>query len=379
MGRRVLTPSTGRSALRHTSDLDGFTQGLIGAAASGAVLGNRLGRTAYAVGFVGGMLADADYLIRLPSDPLYTTVMHRGFSHALIFIPVGGVIAALPFLWKKSLRPMWKLILLAGIIGYATHGLLDACTTYGTRLLWPFSDRRVAWNLISVVDLLFSVPLLVAVIWGVKQRRSMPAQRVMIWCGVYLMLCGVQHCRVRSAQDQLAKARGHTISKRIISPLPGAALLYRSVYIDDRGIMHADSIRAAWFGRTTVRVGQQRKTFDPEVAATVDRAKHPGPLKRDLRRYRWFSAGFWARVSPGSKRIGDMRITSDPAGFSPLWALELNLDSTIPARPVNMRRDFKFGALFRELFGADSRHRVVSDVVDDIRSARQLGGGHTPE
>ena len=36
--------------------------------------------------------------------------------------------------------------------GYATHAVLDACTTYGTMLLWPFSDARFAWNTISIID-----------------------------------------------------------------------------------------------------------------------------------------------------------------------------------------------------------------------------------
>ena len=43
-------------------------------------------------------------------------------------------------------------------MGYATHGLLDSCTSYGTQLFWPFSDVRVAWDTMSIVDPLFTVP-----------------------------------------------------------------------------------------------------------------------------------------------------------------------------------------------------------------------------
>ena len=40
--------------------------------------------------------------------------------------------------------------------------LLDAATSYGTRLFWPFSDERAGWDWIAIVDPAFTVPLLVA-------------------------------------------------------------------------------------------------------------------------------------------------------------------------------------------------------------------------
>ncbi|WP_019218287.1 metal-dependent hydrolase [Legionella tunisiensis] len=56
---------------------------------------------------------------------------------------------------------------MAALIGYATHGLLDACTNYGTVLFWPFSERRVYWDLISIIDPFFTVPLVLGVAWTV--------------------------------------------------------------------------------------------------------------------------------------------------------------------------------------------------------------------
>ena len=40
-------------------------------------------------------------------------------------------------------------------LGILTHGFLDACTSYGTSLFWPFSSTRVSWNVISIVDPFF--------------------------------------------------------------------------------------------------------------------------------------------------------------------------------------------------------------------------------
>jgi inner membrane protein len=45
-------------------------------------------------------------------------------------------------------------------IGYATHGIIDSFTTYGTQLFWPFTNQRLAWNTISVIDPLFTLPVI---------------------------------------------------------------------------------------------------------------------------------------------------------------------------------------------------------------------------
>ena len=53
---------------------------------------------------------------------------------------------------------------LYAIMGTLSHGLLDACTSYGTRLYWPFSQYRESWDLISIIDPLFTLPMLALLI-----------------------------------------------------------------------------------------------------------------------------------------------------------------------------------------------------------------------
>ena len=92
-------------------------------------------------------------------------------THSLIFIPIGSLICALVFyyLFARRWQISFKLTYLFCLLGYATHGLLDACTSYGTQLLWPFSTERISWNTISIVDPLFTLPLFVLVIIGLKK------------------------------------------------------------------------------------------------------------------------------------------------------------------------------------------------------------------
>ena len=40
-------------------------------------------------------------------------------------------------------------------MGAITHGLIDACTSYGTLLYWPISHHRESWDIISIIDPIF--------------------------------------------------------------------------------------------------------------------------------------------------------------------------------------------------------------------------------
>ena len=66
-------------------------------------------------------------------------------------------------------------------LGYATHALLDTCTTYGTQLLWPFTDARFAWNTVSVVDPMFTLPVGILVAISVWKRRALFARCALAW------------------------------------------------------------------------------------------------------------------------------------------------------------------------------------------------------
>ena len=78
-------------------------------------------------------------------------------------------------------------------LGYTTHGILDAATSYGTFLLWPFSDERFAFNVISVIDPLFTVPVASLVMVGVLRKDGRWARGALGWAVLYLALGAWQH------------------------------------------------------------------------------------------------------------------------------------------------------------------------------------------
>ena len=151
--------------------MDPLTQGLLGGALALSVANKKESRLAAAIGFAAALPADADILIGAGDDPLLNIEFHRHFTHSLIFIPIGALMVA-SILWLLLRKRIgFKSIYFYALLGYGTSGLLDACTSYGTHLLWPFSDERVAWSIIAIIDPVFTLVLLIALILGFKYYK----------------------------------------------------------------------------------------------------------------------------------------------------------------------------------------------------------------
>ena len=108
--------------------MDPLTQGVLGVTASQVVSTRKEKMIAAFLGFFSGMAADLDVFISSQTDPLLELEYHRHFTHALIFIPVGGLICATIFYWiiprlKKKLT--FARTYLFCTAGYATHAVLD--------------------------------------------------------------------------------------------------------------------------------------------------------------------------------------------------------------------------------------------------------------
>src|SRR5690606_17311955 len=117
---------------------DSITQAVLGAGIQGALLGKWQGRKALLYGAALGTLPDLDVVIRY-TDPVSAMTYHRGFSHSLLVLTAVSFLLA--WLIRKfkpdagySAKRLWLTLWLILI----THTLLDAFTSYGTQLWWPF-------------------------------------------------------------------------------------------------------------------------------------------------------------------------------------------------------------------------------------------------
>jgi inner membrane protein len=296
--------------------MDLLTHGLVGAALAQSGAPREQTRIAAGIGFLAGMLADADALISSPADPLLVLEYHRHFTHSLVFIPGGALIAA-AVLWPFMRRrlPFARLYLYA-LLGYALAGLLDACTSYGTHLLWPFSDARQALSIIAVVDPLMTLAIGVPLIIGVVKRAPGPARLGLVLGIAYLAIGFMQHERAESAAATLARERGHEPRQALVKPTIGNLVLWRSTYIQD-GRIYADGVRAGAGTRTYP--GESAALFDP--ARDIPWAPAGSPAHLQAERFAQLSEGYLTRHPRRPAMIGDARYAMLPTSVEPLWGI----------------------------------------------------------
>jgi len=335
--------------------MDPLTQGLLGAAAAQAVFGRRL-RRAWLVGAVAGLAPDADVLISSASDPLLTIEYHRQFTHSLVFIPVGGALCAAPFLARRANRAQWRPILGASVLAYATHGLLDAFTTYGTQLLWPFSKLRVAWDAIAIIDPVFTLALLIGVMWAALRRYRAPSVAALLFCALYVASGLLQHHRALEVQARIAEARGHERERGEAFPTLGNQWVWRSLYQAD-GVLYADRIRVSWTGEVSWTEGTQVPLMSEHDLAPEIRENER--TLRDFRRFQWFSNGWIARAPDDAEVIGDVRYSLRTHVFEPIWGVRFRPEAPVPTEWVNRTadRELSLTSLWAEVIGTHPDYR----------------------
>jgi len=301
--------------------MDILTQSLLGGVLAQSVAGKDENKRAALVGVVAGLLADADILISSSNDPLLNIEYHRHFSHSLLFIPFGAAIAFLllrPFMrWYLSPKRLYIYCL----AGYSMSGLLDACTSYGTHLLWPFSDERIAWNIISIIDPVFTVLLFVTLVLGLRIKRWRVAVTGLVLSLMYLGLGFVQLQRAQDMTHALVSARQHTAEQLLVKPTLGNLLLWRSVYIHDDRI-YVDAVRVGLVSNSQIYEGESVLHFKQE--RDLPDLDHTSALHDDIQRFVTFSDGFVA-FDPGQENVlGDIRYSMLPNNTKPLWGIVIN-------------------------------------------------------
>lgn len=332
--------------------MDPFTQGVFGSLFAQAGARRKHLRPAAAVGFAGGLAPDLDVLIRSSSDSLLAIEYHRHFTHALAFIPVAAMVVALvawPLVsrWRPDVK--FARVFAWSLLGVASHGVLDAMTSYGTRLLWPFSDERIAWNVISVIDPLFTIPLAILLGLAVWKQSRKGARIAALWAIFYLAIGTLQQHRAEQIVGHWAENAGIEATRVIAKPSFANLVLWRGL-VDDGERMHIVAVRIlpgrealVWRGSSVPHYGH-----DERYGAWPNDSR----LEHDLVRFRHFSDDWLFRYytydDEGSVFVGDLRYAIDPASSRPLWGIRLDPDR--PAVPVRFERPARVTESEREAF-----------------------------
>ncbi|MBT4489330.1 MAG: metal-dependent hydrolase [Rhodospirillaceae bacterium] len=272
--------------------MDTLTQIVLGACVGVAVLGRRPGknwgpRRAAIAGGLLGTLPDLDILVPA-NDAVDAFVSHRGFSHSLVIqAAVTPLIGEGMVRFIAALRQQRVLTYAAVYLCLATHALLDGMTVYGTKLLWPLSIEPFAVGSIFIIDILYTLPLLVATVWALCLRHWTPRMGMIVALALVLSSAYQVWCftaqRIVAARAGDFLARSGIVTERMLAiPTPFNSYFWRVMALQEDRYLN---IYLPVFG-------------GPEQITVYD---HPRNLalagclgdSRAFARLEWFSRGYF--------------------------------------------------------------------------------------
>ena len=171
--------------------MDSLTQIVLGAACGEVVLGKKIGNKALLFGAIGATIPDLDVFFGniIYNNEIDAMLFHRGFMHSILF----SVLAAFVLGWliyrlynsgkrlNTTTQKDWTLLFFWSLF---THPILDCFTPYGTQLFAPFSNYRVAFNNIAVVDPIYTLPFLVCMLVVMFFKRNNNRRRFWLKVGI---------------------------------------------------------------------------------------------------------------------------------------------------------------------------------------------------
>ena len=250
----------------------------------------------------------------------------------------------------------WTLLFFGAIV---THPLLDCFTAYGTQFFEPLSSVRLAWNTVSVVDPLYTLPFLLLLLFAARAERGARVRSRLNRAGLvvssaYLLLTVANAYHVGAVVDATLERRAITADRSFHSPTLGNNLLWSATvqagddyYIGQYSLLDAERDLSPF-----VRVPGNHGMLQPYAD------------ERAVEILTWFSNGYYT-VFPGAGDtllVCDLRYgylgddATDPGAYLFQWAI----DTT--ARPLNaVQRQFGarsdgsalFGQLWTRLKGVE--------------------------
>lgn len=188
--------------------MDSISQFVLGSACGELLLGSKLGRKAILWGGFFGTLPDLDILSGYWMDELSKTEFHRGPSHSLLFAalmayPLGSFVR---YLHRKRELSLHRCALFVFVTLF-THILLDLCTTWGTKVFWPFDTTAYAWQIVFVLDPLYTLPFLLALsvspfLKTQHQLRGNLWKIALLMSTGYLVLCSCSKLLISSSFEK---------------------------------------------------------------------------------------------------------------------------------------------------------------------------------
>lgn len=285
-----------------TIKMDSITQATLGAAIGEAILGKKIGKKGAILGGIIATIPDLDTVFYLFYNSFDMLSIHRGYSHSILFSLIGATIIA--FLlsrakWTRTVKygTLWFFAWLA----LFTHALLDAFTTFGTQLFLPFSDNRIGFDSVNIVDPVYTLPLMAGVllslyVYANKTLRSLPNHIGLSISTVYLLLTLAIKQQVNHRFDAALKSHGIEYKSLLTVPIGfaninwyGVAKTTDSLYLHKYSLIKSDK----WVFEAFPINEHLLQELDTQQAGIM----------------RWFAKGFYTVDKNGQKiRIYNLQV-----------------------------------------------------------------------
>ncbi|MCY1427067.1 LexA-binding, inner membrane-associated putative hydrolase [compost metagenome] len=185
--------------------------------------------------------------------------------------------------WRPNPGYSTRRLFLSLWLVLATHPLLDCFTSYGTQLFWPLLTPPIAWSSIFIIDPLYTLPLLAAVVgallFDLRRRPPRLPLAALALSSLYLAasLAGkfMAEQRVAEVLDQ----EGIRPQAVFTTPTPFNTLLWRVIVLDGEDYHEA---LVSWFDRKPPQLER--------IPRGTDLARHLRDSPQHVR-LAWFTHG----------------------------------------------------------------------------------------
>jgi inner membrane protein len=185
--------------------MDTITHALTGAVIAKAINDEKVGNWGTIAGLAMGFFPDSDFVLGLFNRQFYLEY-HRDFTHSLLLIPLYALFFSWLFVKISKRHHFWSYFKICLPV-LVSHAILDLLTSYGTMILSPFFDHRFSWDLVFVIDLVFSgiifFPWMISIFW--KNKAHWVCRGSLIGLTLYILFCWVQHHQAIELTKAFAK------------------------------------------------------------------------------------------------------------------------------------------------------------------------------
>ena len=191
----------------------------------------KIGGWGTVAGLAMGAIPDADFVLGLFNHNFFLQY-HRDFTHSIFLLPFYALFFSWLFVKIPKHPYFWSFYKICLPV-LMSHVLLDLLTSYGTMILSPFFNHRFSWDLVFIIDLIFSGIILLPLLAGLflKRRAQWICRGSLAGLAVYILFCWFQHGQALSEVRDFSKGLKREILQTAALPQPASPFRW-ALYVE---------------------------------------------------------------------------------------------------------------------------------------------------